>query len=97
MTSTKTILLAAAVVLTLGSTAQAFTGDSQDEPFSIQGRPQVFAYSVPRLDLGSEAYLSTRGQGAGEQGLTRNQVTREGVAAYQRGFDTGSEAYPTVP
>jgi len=91
MTSIKIAVLAA---LALAGTAQAFTGDSRDEPFSIQDRPQVFAYGMPTLDLGSEAYITTRGQGAGEQGLIRNQVMREGVAAYQHGFDTGSEAYP---
>jgi hypothetical protein len=92
MTSTKPILLAAA--LALGSTAQAFTGDSQDEPFSIQGRPQVFAHSTPGLDLGSDAYPTTVGLGADSAGQIMNHVTREGVPSYQHGFDTGFEVYP---
>ncbi len=95
MTRTNHLLLAAAFALSLGSTAQAFTGDSADEPFSIQGRPQVMALSLPRLDLGSEAYPSTAGLGA-SGGQVTNQVIREGVPAYQHGFDVGSEAYPAA-
>jgi hypothetical protein len=94
MTSTKHVLLTAALALALGNTAQAFTGDSQDEPFSLQGRSQVFNRSLPELNVGSEAYPSTAGQGGAGDGRVTNHVTREGVPSYQHGFDTGAEAYP---
>ncbi len=53
----------------------------------------MFALSTPRIDVGAEAYLTTAGLGAGEAGKVTNYVIRDGVPAYQRGFDTGSEAY----
>ena len=95
MFATKRFVLAAAALLALGGTA--FAGDGYEGPAQGRGQAQVFAFSVPRLDVGSAAYPSTIGVGAAEPGAVTNHVTRGAVPAYQRGFDTGAEAYPTAP
>jgi len=92
MTITKPILLAAALISLAGP---AFAGDG-DQPPGLSGLPQVLNLARPGLDVGSEAYPTTRSQGATSEGRVTNHVTRQGVPAYQRGFDVGSEAYPTV-
>ena len=86
---------AAAALLAFGGTA--FAGDGYEGPAQGRGQAQVFAFSAPRLDTGSEAFPGTVGIGAGEAHGVTNHVTRGPVPAYQRGFDTGAEAYPTAP
>jgi len=88
MTS-KHLALTAATLLALA--APAFASDGDQGPYPAEVRTQAFALSTPRLDLGSEAYLTTTGLGAGEEGRRTNGVIRNGVPAYQHGFDTGSE------
>jgi hypothetical protein len=89
---TSTHLALAAALIALAAPALASDGDQGPAP----GRAQVFALAAPRLDLGSEAYLSTTGLGAvGEQGRTAT-VVRTGVPAYQHGVDTGAETAPAA-
>lgn len=93
MPTVRTILLAAATASSLTGPALAGDGD-QGGPFPMWGRAQVFAFGPPRLDVGSESYPSTNGLGAGEEDGGTNHVLRSAVPAYQRRFDTGSQAYP---
>ncbi len=90
MTSTKCILLIPVALVALGGTALAGDGDQGPSP----GLPQVFVYSPARIDVGSETYPSTVGLGPASAGEFTNHVTRDGVPAYQHGFDVGSETYP---
>ena len=89
----KPLLLAS--LLALAAVPALAQGVGTNEPASAQGRPQVFAISTMRLDLGAQAYPSTAALGADQASRGVNHVTRERVPAYQHGFDVGSQAYPT--
>lgn len=91
MTRTQ-LALAAAALIALTAPALASDGDQGPAP----GRPQVFALTLPRLDLGTEAYPATAGLGAGEAGQVTGTVVRDRVPAYQRGFDAGTESAPAA-
>ena len=64
--------------------------------FPMQGHPQMFAIGVPARDVGAQAYPSSADLGGAASIKGVNHVTRNAVPAYQRGFDTGSRAYPSV-
>ncbi len=86
---------AVAALLALAAVPALAQGVGNNEPASMQGRPQIFAVSAVQLDLGAQAYPSTAALGADQPSQGVNHVTRERVPAYQHGFDMGSQAYPT--